>query len=77
MVGSYLNFCKYFLPFELLAKNTIKNKGIHINFWYHSRKKQKDNLETRAVLLIFPLELEISGVAVQRIHQNSQKWWYL
>ena len=29
---------------------------------------------TRAVLLIFLLELEISGVAVQRIHQNSKKW---
>ena len=26
------------------------------------------SLETRAVLLIFSLELEISGVAVQRIH---------
>ena len=68
MVGSYLNFRKYFLPFELLARNTIKNKSIHINFWYHGHKKQKDNLETRAILLIFPLELEISGVAVQRIH---------
>ena len=29
--------------------------------------------ETRAVLLIFSLELEISGVAVQRIHQNGEK----
>ena len=28
-------------------------------------------------MLIFPLELEISGVAVQRIHQNSEKWWLL
>ena len=27
---------------------------------------------TRSALLIFPLELEISGVAVQRIHQNSK-----
>ena len=26
------------------------------------------------VLLIFSLELEISGVAVQSIHQNSEKW---
>ena len=38
----------------------------------HSHKKQKDSLETRALLLIF--SLEISGVAVQRIHQNSEKW---
>ena len=41
----------------------------------HSHKTRKDGLETRAVLLIFSLELEISGVAVKRIHQNSEKWW--
>ena len=40
----------------------------------HSHKKRKDSPETRAVLLIFFLELEISGVAVQSIHQNSEKW---
>ena len=40
-----------------------------------SHKKQEDSLETRAVLLIFSLELEIFGVAVQSIHQNSEKWW--
>ena len=40
----------------------------------HSHKKQKDNLETLAVLLIFSLELEISEVAVQDIHRNSEKW---
>ena len=39
----------------------------------HSHKKRKYSLETRAVLLIFSLELEISGVAVQSIHQNSEK----
>ena len=39
------------------------------------KKRRKDSRETRAVLLTFSLELEISGVAVQRIHQNSQKWW--
>ena len=26
---------------------------------------------------MFSLELEISGVAVQSIHQNSEKWWLL
>ena len=41
----------------------------------HSQNKRKDSLGTRAVLLIFSLELEISGVAIQRIHQNSEKWW--
>ena len=40
----------------------------------HSHKKRKDNVETRAALLIFSLELEMSGVAVQSIHQNSEKW---
>ena len=40
----------------------------------HSHKKRKDNLETRAVPLIFSLELEISGVIVQSIRQNSKKW---
>ena len=33
--------------------------------------------ETRTVLLIFYLELEISVVDVQRIHQNSKRWWVL
>ena len=40
----------------------------------HSHKKWKDSLETRAVLLLFSLELEIHGVALQSIHQNSKKW---
>ena len=40
----------------------------------HSHKKRKDSLETRAVLLIFSFQLEISRVAVQRIQQNREKW---
>ena len=39
----------------------------------HSHKKWKDRLETRAVYLVFWLEVKISGVAVQEIHQNSEK----
>ena len=74
MACSYLIFYKYFLHFELLASNTIKNESIHLNSWHHSHKKQKNSLETQVVLLIFSLELEISGVVVQRIHQNSKKW---
>ena len=31
----------------------------------HSYKKQKNSLETQVILLIFSLELEISGVTVQ------------
>ena len=37
----------------------------------NSHKKRKDSLETRVVLLIFFLELEISGVAVEGIHQTA------
>ena len=37
----------------------------------YSHKKQKDSLETRAVLLIFSFELEIFGVAVQRNPKNG------
>ena len=40
-------------------------------------KERKDSLETRVVLLIFLLELELSGVAVQSIYQNSKKWQLL
>ena len=50
---------------SFLAKITIQ--------YQHSHKKLKDSLKTRAVLLTFLLELEMSGVAVQGIHQNSGK----
>ena len=73
MACSYLVFYKYFLDFELLASNTIKNETIHLSSWHYSHKKQKNNLEIQVILLIFSLELEISGLAVQRIHQNSKK----
>ena len=39
----------------------------------HSHKKWKYSLETRVVLLTFSLELEISELAVQNIHQDGQK----
>ena len=40
----------------------------------HSVKKRKNSQETWVLLLIFSFELEISGVAVQRIYQKSKKW---
>ena len=43
------------------------------SYYNHSHKKRKDSLETRAVLLIFSFELEISEVTEQSIHQNSEK----
>ena len=45
--------------------------------FYYSHKNRKGSLETRDVLLIFSLELKISGVAVQRMHSSSKKWWFL
>ena len=39
----------------------------------HSHKKREDSLETWSVLLTFFLEIE-TGVAVQGIHQNTEKW---
>ena len=42
------------------------------NYPEYSHRKRKDSLKTRALLLIFSLELEISGVAIQRIQQNSK-----
>ena len=72
MACSFLNFYIYFLYFELLVSNTITNESIHLNLWHHNH--YKDSLKTQVVLLIFSLELEISGVTVQRRHQNSKKW---
>ena len=40
----------------------------------HSHKRRKDSLDTWGVLLRFLLELEISAVTVQEIHQNSKNW---
>ena len=73
MSCSYLNFYRYFLHFELLASTTIKNESIQLNSWHYIHKKKKDSLKTQVVLFIFLLELEISGIAVRRIHQNSEK----
>ena len=52
----------------------MESAHLYIN---HSHKKRKGRLETRAVLLMFSLEPKISRVAVQSIHQNSEKWQLL
>ena len=57
-----------------LWETTCSNLTIKTPVLNHNHKKRKDSLEKRAVLLIYLLELEIYGVAVQRIHENSQKW---
>ena len=87
----YKKFRKYCNNTQLLTKlehlrnrlNNSTDSSKH-NYYFrmanklnHSHKKWKDSLETRAALLIFSLELEISGMALQSIHQNSGKWWLL
>ena len=54
----------------------VKKHKLMNNPIYHIEKKQKDSLETRVVLLIFLLELEMSGVVVQQMHQNTKKWLF-
>ena len=50
----------------ILISNSFFNCNVTVTaFLYHSHKKRKDSLETRAVLPIFSLELDISGVAVK------------
>ena len=60
-----------------LIVSTIGTNFVIMTFVYtrikHSHKKRKDSLETRAVMLILSLKLEICGVAVHSTHQNSEK----
>ena len=73
MASIHLNFYKYFPPYELLANNTIKNESIHQNSWHRSHKTQRDSLETRVVLLIFLLELEILNMCGDRTENTSKQ----
>ena len=63
----------FFLNISFILNFWPANESIHLNSWYHSHKKQKDSLETQVLFVIFWLELEIFGVAIQSIHQNSKK----
>ena len=86
----FMFFVLIFLHLLVLVKSCC-DLLLHISvfiIWYasqvedfvefkHSLKKRKDSIEKRAVLLIFSFELEIAGIGVQRIHQNSEKWWLL
>ena len=72
--------CKYTMcvPFAkcLTCPTRFSCSCALVNF-EHSHDKRCYSLETRVVLLIFLLVLEISGVVVQFINQNSEKWWPL
>ena len=63
--------------FIWLKRRFMLKLNLRLQTLHHSHKKWKDSLETLAVSLIFLLELEISGVALQRIYQNSIKLWLL
>ena len=77
----YLHFYSPKLNVDITEGNKfldwVLQKKINDGGSGHSHKKRKDSLEARATLLIFSLELEISGVAVQSMHQNSEKWQLL
>ena len=60
-----------------ISSHDSDDEWINSFMFKHSPKKRKDSLETQAVLLILLLELEITGDAVQSIHQNSDNWWLL
>ena len=57
--GKSLNIKIDFAPLEQLFYDLN-------NTFIHSHKKRKDNLETWTVLLIFLVELELSGLTVQQ-----------
>ena len=75
----------YVFFYPRLFKKKLSKRSYYLNFTYsswifvltlcnHSHKKWKDSLETRLALLMFSLELEISGVTVQSLHKNNEKW---
>ena len=66
-------FKEIFLHFQLLASNTIKMKVfVYISGTIVIRNRTMV-WKNRWYLLIFSLELEIFGVAIHRIHQDSEK----
>ena len=55
-------------PCEFLSNQS--NKALVLNFCHLNAERWSGSTGR---LLIFPLELEISGVVVQKIYQNSKK----
>ena len=61
---SYINSSLFYIVGFVLTNNSKIQEHLFLNVfktWNHNHKKQKDSLETRAVLLISSLKLEISG----------------
>ena len=74
MACSYWIFYKYFLHFELLAGNTVKNERIHQKYWHHTPYTETD---TQIILLIFSVEFETLNIWDGRTKNTSKqpKWW--
>ena len=70
----YKQFCLvYFLNFQKHLFPTLASRKVVFFFLCNnSHNNRKHSLETWAVLLILSLELKISGVAIQRIHQKRE-----
>ena len=66
--GATLNSDTFPAKKTLNAINSICSK--------HSYKKRKGSLKTRAVLLIFLFEIEISGVVIEKILQNIKDRYF-
>ena len=68
LIFFYISFILNFWPVILIKIKVF----IYIPGTIHT--KQKDGLETQIVFVDIFASLEIFGVTVQRIHQNSEKW---
>ena len=75
MLGNFLNVSIWKPKFYGLTFGSLSNlyfNNLFENRDYHSHKKQKDSLEARVKLLIFSLELKISGVVKQRYIKTAK-----
>ena len=66
----HIMVCNGFFTKWLQTKPVRDNAAFTVTTFLHSHKKRKDRQETRDVLLTFSLKRNISGVAVQGIHEN-------
>ena len=65
-----------FVHWELKYSFDLSISDVFVTMLHHSHEKRKESLETRALLFIFFIELKISGVAIQGIHQNSENHFF-
>ena len=70
----HIMVCNGFFTKWSQTKPVRDNAAFTVTTFLHSHKKRKDRQETRDVLLTFSLKRNISGVAVQGIHENRGGW---